>query len=99
MQPVQSWAGFIQDASVGTHLPTAYSAVDFQYTTFRQNAKASYSNTERGSTYENCSSISGLNLSADRPGSDDSWNRLMGIPLFAVVIPTSMILLRWICKI
>ena len=96
MQPAQSWAGFIQDASVGTHLPTAYSAVDFQYTTFGQNAKTSY--TERGSTYENCSSISDLNFSADRPGSDDSSNHLMGIPLFAVVIPTFMILLRWICK-
>ena len=53
---------------------------------------------ERGSTYGNCSSISGLNLSADRPSSDNFLNHLMGIPLSAVAIPTFMILLRWICE-
>ena len=53
---------------------------------------------ERGNTYGNCSSISGLNFSADRPGSDNPLNHLMGMPLFAVAIPYYMILLLWICE-
>ena len=53
---------------------------------------------ERGSTCENCSSISGLNFSADRRGSGDSLNHFMGIPLFVVAIPTFMVLLCWISE-